>query len=303
MRPARVLFCLLASGSTLLATSCASTPAEEPEDPAALVELLDHADPFRREEAAHRLSIAGLTIPENQDSERMKEAVARALEERDPQRMVWRAWHALRAGCLAREANRVQDALTRQGFRLIEIYEPDERTKFVRFVARNSAYVNGAGDRHDLFFWVQSVRKSTSWVVREVYVGLHVKFEAPFKQLAARDRYPRDSVLGRFFELEELQTLAIVFPVLEEIEFTYGRIRLKGADGAPAGFVINAGFVMEGKAGGRGICYTAESGLDPRETRRGRLAWDGFESSDATGPLTSRGGGFWGAGGPRPSGD
>ncbi len=302
MRPA-ILFLGLLGGSTLLATSCTSAPTDEAEDPAALLELLDHRDPFRREEAAHRLSIAGLTIPENQDTERMRESVSRAVQEGEPQRMVWRAYHALRGGCLAREANRVQDALTRQGFRLIEIYEPDDRVKFVRFMAQPSAYVNGAGDRHDLFFWVQSVRGKSCWAVREVYVGLHVKFEAPFKQLAATDRYARDSVLGRFFALEELQKLAIVFPVLEEIEFTYGRIRPKNADGAPAGFHVNAGFAMDAKAGGRGICYTAESGLDPRETRKGRLAWEEFESTDTVGPLTSRGGGFWGAGGPRPSED
>jgi hypothetical protein len=226
------------------------------------------------------------------------------LEERDPQPMVWRAYHALRSGCLAREWSRVSEALSRQGFRLIEIYEPHERARFVRFVAQPAAWVNGAGDRHDLFFWVQSARKDDGpWRVREVYVGLRAAFEAPFKQLASTDRYPRGSVLARFFELPELLKFAVVFPVLEEIEFTYGRIRDKDGGGAPAGFHVNAGFVMEGKAGGRAIYYTAESGLDPRELRRGRLAWEGFAPSDTVGPLTPRGGGFWGAGGPKPSDD
>jgi len=295
MRRAVLLFGLLAS--------CAHAPVDEPDDPAGLIELLDHPDLLRREEAAHRLSILGLKIPENGDTARLKEGLAQAVAERDPQRIIWRAYHVLRAGCLAREGIRVDDALSSQGLRLIEIYEPDRQVRFVRYLAQRAAYVNAAGDRHDLFCWIQSVRKDASWIVREVYVGLHVAFEAPFKQLSTTDRYPRQSVLGRFFALEELQKLAIVFPVLEEIEFTYGRIRLKNADGAPAGFHINAGFAMEANAGGRGICYTAESGLDPRETRRGRLAWDGFESSDAVGPLTSRGGGFWGAGGPRPTED
>jgi hypothetical protein len=302
MRPAILLLGLL-GGSTLLATSCTSAPADEPEDPAALLELLDHRDPFRREEAAHRLSILGLKVPENDDTSRIKDRLLEASLQRDPQKMVWRAYHILRLGCLAREWSRVERSLVDQGYRFHEIYEPDDRVKFVRYIAIRGAYANESGDSHDLFFWVQSVRTNSSWVVREVYAGLHVKFEAPFKQLAATDRYPRDSVLGRFFALEELQKLAIVFPVLEEIEFTYGRIRLKNAEGAPAGFHVNAGFAMDAKAGGRGICYTAESGLDPREARRGRLAWEGFESSDAVGPLTSRGGGFWGAGGPRPSDD
>lgn len=301
----------------LVLASCAGpSAAEESEDPSAPVDLLGHAHPLRREEGAFRLSIAGGSIPESlegrdralafaeADTESMRQGVSLALEERDPQRMVWRAYHALRRGCLARAWSRVSDALSRQGYRLIEIYEPHERSRFVRFVAQPAAWINGAGDRHDLFFWVRSAKEEGGpWRVREVYVGLTVKLDAPFAHLAATDRYPRGSVLGRFFELAELRKLAVVFPVVEEIEFTYGRIRDKGADGAAAGFHVNAGFVMDGLAGGRAIYYTAESGFDPREIRRGRLAWDGFVFSESVGPLMARGTGFWGAGGPKPSDD
>ncbi len=286
-----------------LLAACAQAPADEPEDPAALIEQLDDPDLFRREEAACRLSILGLTIPDNADTARIGDGLQRALAEGNPERMLWRAYHVLRAGCLARDWSRVSDALSRQSLRLIEIYEPHERAKFVRFLAQPSAYVNAAGDRHDLFFWVQSIRKDNGWVVREVYVGLLVKFDAAFKGLAATDRYPRGSVLARFFELDDLQKLALVYPLLEEIELTYGRIRLKGSAGAPAGFHVNAGFLMDAKAGGRGVTCTAESGLDPLEIHRGRLAWDGFTPSDALGPLILRGGSFWGGGAPKPSDD
>jgi transposase-like protein len=300
-----------------LLLACATPPPEaKPEDPAALLELLGHSQALRREEGAFRLSLAGGIIPDSlagheralafaeEDTLSMRQGVSLALEERDPQRMVWRAYHAIRAGCLARPWSRVSEALSRQGFRLIEIYEPHERSRFVRLFAQPGAWTSGAGDRHDLFFWVRSARKDGgSWTVREVYVGLVVKFDAPFKQLASTDRYPRGSVLARFFELPELAKLAIVFPHVEELEFTYGRIRDKEADVAAAGFHVNAGFLMEGKAGGRSIYYTAEAGLDPREMRRGRLDWNGFSSSDVVGPLTPRGTGFWGAGGPKPSED
>jgi len=294
----------------LMLGACATAP-EAPDDPTELIRLLRHPDPLRREEGAFRLSLAGGTIPDalegnelalsyaDEDLASMGPVIAAALEERDPQRMVWRAYHALRVGCLARPWSRVSDALSRRGFRLIEIFEPHERSKFVRFIAQPAAWTSAAGDRHDLFFWVRSSKN----VVREVYVGLVVKFEAPFKQVASIERYPRGSVLARFFALPELAKVAIVFPQVEEVEFTYGRIRDKDADGAAAGFHVNAGFVMEGKAGGRAIYYTAEAGLDPRETRRGRLDWAGFASSDAVGPLVPRGAGFWGAGGPKPSGD
>jgi len=289
----------------LLLLGCATAP-EVPEDPQELIRLLSHSHPLRREEAAFRLSLAGGTIPEGlakaeEDTESMRQEISLAIEERDPQRLVWRAYHGLRVGSLARPWSRVSDALTRQGFRLIEIYEPHERSKYVRFLAQAGAWTNGAGDRHDLFFWVRCGGKP--WTVREVYVGLVVKFEAPFKQLAAVERYPRGSVLARFFELPELAKTAVVFPFVEELEFSYGRIRDKGLDGAAAGFHVNAGFVMEGKAGGRAIYYTAEAGLDPRETQRGRLDWDGFISSDLVGPLTNRGAGFWGSGGSKPSDD
>lgn len=294
----------------LLLAACAAAP-EPSDDPAEPIALLGHGSSLRREEGAFRLSLAGGTIPDalegqpralayaEDDTSAMRQGISLAIEERDPQKLVWRAYHALRVGCLARPWSRVSDALSRQGFRLIEIFEPHERSKFVRFLAQSAAWTSPAGDRHDLFFWVRSSKN----VVREVYVGLVVKFEAPFKQLAATERYPRGSVLARFFELPELARLAIVFPVVEEIEFSYGRIRDKAADGAAAGFHVNAGFVMEGKAGGRAIYYTAEAGLDPRETRRGRLDWAGFASSDLIGPLTPRGTGFWGAGGPKPSDD
>jgi hypothetical protein len=308
MRPAIPLLVAFAS--------CAGPFVGETDDPALVIELLGNSNSFRREEGAFRLSVLGRAIPEalegreralafaEEDTASMREGIARALEERDPQRMLWRAYHALRAGCLARDWNRVSDALARQGFRLVEIFEPHERSKFVRFLAQPAAYVNGAGDRHDLFFWVRSSKKDDlPWRVREVYVGLNVKFDASFKQIAATDRYPRESVLGRFLGLPELEKLAPVFPVLEEIEFSYGRIRDKESEGIAAGFHVNAGFAMEGKAGGRAIYYTAESGLDPRESRRGRLVWEGFSPSDAVGPLTPRGAGFWGAGGPKPADD
>src|SRR6185436_18392694 len=134
-----------------------------------------------------------------EDTAAMRQGISAAVEERTPERMVWRAYHALRVGCLARPWSRVSDALSRQGFRLIEIFEPHERSKFVRFAAQPAAWTSAAGDRHDLFFWVRSSKN----VVREVYVGLIVKFEAPFKQLVGTDRYARGSVLARFFELPE----------------------------------------------------------------------------------------------------
>ncbi len=288
---------------------------DEPDDPAVLGALLGSDHPLKREEAAHRLSLLGRTVHEavagrpqvealvDQDTASMRAGLAGALEERDAGRIVRQAYHALRGGCLGREWSRVSDALARQRFRLIEIYEPHERAKFVRFLAQGSAYVNGAGDKHDLFFWVQSGRAGDRWVVREVYVGLHVTFEAAFKLLAAQQRYPRGSVLARFFEAPAVAKLAIVFPVLEEIELTYGWIRDKESEIVPAGFHINAGFAMagEGKGGGRGVYYTVESGLDPRATRRGRLLWDGFVPDPTPGPLVLRGSSFWGAGGLKPS--
>jgi hypothetical protein len=235
------------------------------------------------------------------DTAALRERLDQAAEEKVPEKMVWRAWHALRCGSLAREGKMLSASLSRQGLRLLEIYEPHERSKFVRYMAKSSAYVNDAGDRHHLFFWIQSrQRDDGSWIVREAYVGLHAVFEAPFKSVAARDRYPRDSVLARFLALPELPRVAAVFPILEEIEFTYGRIRDKSRDGAPAGFHVNAGFVMEGNAGGRSVYYTAEAGLDPREIERGRLDWTGFSPSNEIGPLTPRGSGIWGAGGLRP---
>jgi len=302
----------------LILASCATAPFDEPDPPDLLASLLENADPGVREEAVSRLSIQGGSIPEllegverpekalayaEEDTASIRQGITRALEDRNHELMVWRAYHALRAGCLARHWSRVSDALSRQGFRLIEIYEPHERAKFVRFLAQPAAYVNGAGDRHDLFFWVQSIRKDDSWIVREIYVGLHVKFDAPFKQLSSTDRYPRGSALARFFELEELQKLAMVFPLLEEIEFTYGRIRLKDAVWTSSGFHLNAGFAMEARKGGRGVYYIARSQLDPGEDQRGRLNRTPFIRGLGAGPLKKQGASFWGGGAPKPTED
>lgn len=292
----------------LLLCSCAAPPPERDGDPADLAELLTHPDVSRREEGLARLSIRGATLDASvsalleADTDSMGARMKEALAEPTPERMIWRAYHVLRSGCLAREARRVSPALREQGFRLIEIYEPKEGIKFTRYLARSSAYVNAAGNRHDLFFWVQARRQGTGiWAVREVYVGLHAAFDLPFRTVAAIERYPRGSVLGRFLELPELPKVAAVFPLLEEIEFTYGRIR--DQERAAAGFHVNAGFVMEGKAGGRSVYYSAESGLDPREGRGGRLEWAGFTRSDDVGPLLPRGSGIWGAGGLKPAGE
>ncbi|HZE97554.1 MAG TPA: hypothetical protein VE981_11050 [Planctomycetota bacterium] len=298
----------------ILLASCGAPPsAPAPAEDLAL--LLGHPDPARREEGAARLSIRGITLPEalagrdavlsrtEADTDSLRQGIERAAAETTAERLVWRAWHELRLGCLAREWRRIFAALPRQGFRLIEVNEPDERSKFVRYAA-SAAYVNPAGDRHSLFFWVRSCRRDDgSWIVREVYAGLHVPFDGAFKMLAARERYPRASLLGGFFELPDLPKVAAVFPILEELEFTYGRIRDKAGDSAAAGFHVNAGFAMEGKAGGRSLYYTAESGLDPREGRGGVLDWESFTPSETTGPWVPRGSGIWGAGGLKPSSD
>ena len=237
----------------------------------------------------------------DEDAASLRSGIQGALAQASPEHLIRHAYHTLRLGCLAREAKAVSAALAAQGFRLMEIYEPNDGLKFTRYLAQPRAYTNDGGDRHDLFCWTQAVRRpDSSWTVREVYVGLHVVFDAPFKTLAPAGRYPRGSVLGRFLELPDLQKVALVFPLLEEIEFTYGRIRVKGDDAAPAGFHVNAGFTLEGKAGGRSVYYTAESGLDPVERRGGRLEWDGFVPSDTVGPLVPRGSGIWGAGGLKP---
>ena len=313
----------LALGAFL--TACSGIgPGEEPSDPEDLAVLLGSDDPRKREEAAHRLSLKGQTVHEaletreraeaiiavlDEDTASMRARLTRALATRDAQQIVCRAYHILRGGCLGREWRRVSKALGDQRFQLIEIYEPHERTKFVRFLAKASAYVNGAGDRHDLFFWVKTVRMGDGvprrWGIREVYVGLHVAFEAAFRSVAARRRYPPGSVLAQFLELPEIQKLAIVFPVLEEIELTYGRIRDKELETVPAGYHVNASFLGAGreKGGGRGVFYTAESGLDPPSTPEGRLLWEAFAPSGTLGPLTFRGSSFWGAGGLRPQDD
>jgi len=292
----------------LLLCSCAAPPPEHAEDPAEIEELLKHPDVDRREEGLARLAIRGATLDRpvssllETDTDSISARMQESLAEPTPERMLWRAYHGLRAGCLAREGKRISSALREQGFRLIEIYEPKDGVKFTRFLGRASAYVNGAGNRHDLFLWIQTVRNPAgTWVVREVYVGLHVSFDLPFKTVMAIERYPRASVLGRFLELPELPKVAVVFPMLEEIEFTYGRIRDK--ESAAAGFHINAGFVMEGKAGGRSVYYSAESGLDPREAHGGKLERHGFVRTDDVGPLLPRGSGIWGAGGLKPAGE
>jgi len=304
MRPCIVLLLALSSCAEVL-------PAGVPASPSALACLLDHPDPARREEAAARLSILGSTLAEalggktadraEEDTASLRPAFQQALAEPTAERMIRRAFHSLRTGCLARDATRVAAALGAQGFRRIEIYEPHDGLKFTRYLAQPSAYVDGTGGLHDLFCWTQALRRSDStWIVREVYVGLHARFDAPFKAVAASGRYPRGSVLATFLERPELQKLAQAFPVLEEIEFTYGRIRDKASETAPAGFHVIAGFVMEGKAGGRSVYYTAECGLDPREGRGGALDWDGFSAADTVGPLTPRGSGIWGAGSLKP---
>ncbi len=304
----------------ILLSCSAPAPREAPEDVGALVELLGSGDPVRREEGAHRLVLQGRTVREtlrergaakvlalvDEDTASMAADLARIFEGGPGgcDRRLREAYHTLRGGCLGREWRFVSDMLARQAFRLSEIYEPDERTKSVRFPARPGAFVDAAGDRHDLFFWVKSVRRAPDapWVVREVYVGLHAEFEAPFKQLAATDRYPRGSALALFFGSPEVEKLAIAFPVLERLELTYGRIRDRASENAPAGFHVNADFAA-GRDGGRGVYFTAESGLDPLEGRGGRLLWEGFRPAETLGPLTLRGSSFFGAGSIKPADD
>jgi hypothetical protein len=292
----------------LLAAGCSAAPEPEgPEDPEALAGLLRSPDPLSREEAMVRLGRLGrLADGGAEDTGRMAVRVRDALRERDPERMVFLAWHSLRLGLLSREWAEVSTALARMPFRLTEIYEPHDRVKYVRFMARPGAFVDFAETPYDLFFWVETSRMGDGrWAVREVYVGLHGTVDLPFKAVAQGSRYREGSVLAQFLDLPEAKRLSAIFPVLEEIELTYGRIRTKEGTAVPAGFQVNAGLALGpgGKAGGRGIVATAESGLDPRETPGGRLLREGFSPQATLGPLVVRGTSFWGAGGLKPSDD
>src|SRR5690349_21120443 len=93
----------------LLSACAAASDVPDPWEPGDALDLLGHSDVRRREEGAYRLSILGGTIPDaiagrenalafaEEDTGSMRQGILRALEERDPQRMVWRAWHALRS--------------------------------------------------------------------------------------------------------------------------------------------------------------------------------------------------------------
>src|SRR5690349_10064490 len=97
------------SAFLLLLAACATAP-ETPDDPAEPIALLGHGNSLRREEGAFRLSLAGGTIPDalegqpralayaEDDTSAMRQGISQAIEERDPQKMVWRAYHALRVG-------------------------------------------------------------------------------------------------------------------------------------------------------------------------------------------------------------
>lgn len=304
---------------------CSSAPPPPPdpkEDLRELAAMLQCDDPLKREEAGYRIARLGLSVdgfereqgsngfvPSLMDTASIRNNVERALHEDSPERLLWRAYHAIRVGSLGRLWKTVRDALPDQGFQFTEAYDPRGGTRFARFTARAGGWKDGAGGKHDLFFWIRTSKIGDSfserWIVKEVIVGLHVSLGVPFKTLAAQERYPQDGVLGRFLELPDMKRLAVVFPVIEEIELTYGRIRVRDAETIPAGFHVNAAFALaaEGKGGGRGVVYTAESGLDPLEMPSGKLLWEGFTPSLALGPLTPRGSSFWGAGGLRPTED
>ncbi|HXX92272.1 MAG TPA: hypothetical protein VEN81_01480, partial [Planctomycetota bacterium] len=124
----------------VLASCTAPARTEEAEDPSSLVALLGSPDALRREEAAQRMGRAGLTAPVNADTEGIRAGLLQALRERSPERLVWRAWHALRRGCLGRLWSGVAEALGRQGYRFTEMYEPREEVRFVRFAGAEAAY-------------------------------------------------------------------------------------------------------------------------------------------------------------------
>ncbi len=299
--------------------ACTAVPQAPPEDPATLTAALADPDPERREEALGLLARRGRTAQAWLEEHRPE---ALALLERDSRSMaaeldgvmatergswdraLWRAWHVIRTGCLAREWTALSKALTAQRFQLREIYEPQESgpRRYVRFLARRGAFVDASGRRHDLLFWVSLARREGEWIAREVHVVLHAGIHAPFKDVVERRPYPEGSVLRAFLGQPQLRPIAAVHPTLDEVELSYGRIRVEDGAPAPAGFHVNASFTGAGGIGGRGVTYTVEAAFDPPEGPDGRLLRGGFAPRGALGEFVLRGSSLMG-GGFRPSDD
>lgn len=243
----------------ILLASCAEAPSRP--DRERLAERLA-AGPEEADRALAELAAAGATVEEalrtredelrawREASESLREGLEAAAKSPSYATMLAESARLLRRACLAREWEALRPALARQGFGWVEMYEPHEHAKSLRFIARREAFVTDRGDRHDLFFWIHVAREGPGapWGVRHVEAGLHAALNAPFERLALR--YPAGTVLERFFELPELAKLAEVHPVVEEIELLYDRL------GRGWGYHVNASFV--GGGSGRGVYFTAD---------------------------------------------
>jgi hypothetical protein len=232
-------------------------------------------------------------------SERLRALIAGKA--RSYHRLLHDASHEIRGVTLDRPWSEVEPALRRQGLRQMRARD-HQHTSDYRYLVSKDGWLGGDQTAHSLYLEFSVDRRDSNTVVSArpgcvmtAEAGLFVEPNRPYAQMLTNGAYPDGSVLFRGLRLPEAASAAQSYPILKKIEVTYNYIRDRWSESVAQGFSLHLtfGVSVRDDRRGKGLFFTAESGLDALEDWQGRRVQQQFESHDTVGEFRSWGSNEW----------
>ena len=199
--------------------------------------------------------------------------------------------------CVGRDWSDVTDLIDKQMCPIVESWDKGRR-RYYRVQKQAFSFENGHS--LDAYIWLSAdntiPRKFQARSLRVLVadIVLVANVNAPYEELIAQHRFPRDSVLDVVLRSKEVKREGSRWPLVKNIFVNYGSIIERW--GSASGFEVTVEFAasLEKDIGGKRMCCFVRSGLDPVKLWGVKDALlDGFKPKDTLGDVMGYGGTEW----------
>jgi hypothetical protein len=134
-------------------------------------------------------------------------------------------------------------------------------------------------------------QKNDPGIVREAISALVLSFNQPYEKAIKLAKYPEGSVIKRILSAEEVKNEADKWPILKNVQISYGLIFNRWSELQPHGFngIVEFAASPERDVGQKSISFSVASGLDPLQFWDGKKNLRGFKPEDKLYDLEFRG--------------
>jgi hypothetical protein len=180
--------------------------------------------------------------------------------------LLWRAERLLSERLKGQSLEQIRAEFEKGGAEKVEEWGEESDVHVLRYRIQRNVMKSSVGRSHDLLVQIWQ-HKSGAPLMRPV---LLVRFDAPFKSVAARRDYPKGTVLDRVFGIYDLIGEAKKKPWLESIEINAGRV---GFFSSPGGYGFQVFVKLTNEKSGEAseehtVGFMVCSGLEPTDLQR-----------------------------------